>query len=151
MCVPEFDPYSDPLFRSRLTPEELASLDDNPYNIHNLLEQAKIVFFISWNTRCFGFGGAEWVKEFRGIYVWFSTDFDPRGPFESMDQALANGFIDAFCDNHSVESDAMSPDELRRYVHKRFDSGSCETIVINNEPYRWTEAGFVLCDWAEIQ
>jgi hypothetical protein len=151
MCSPSYHPYSDPMFRSRLTPEELASLGDDPDSFYDLLyDQGQDVFVIGWDGRAPGAGGAEWLKEFRGIYVWFSSDLGLSGPFESLSEALGNGIIDTFCDNHRVESSTMSPDELKRYVHERFDLGGNETIVINNEPYRWTESGFVPCDWSEI-
>jgi len=150
MCRKDFDAHSDPLIRARLTPEELESLDEDESEFHDYcMNNGKDALVIGWEGNFPGACGMAWLKEFRGLYIWGSSDDQPWGPYESLSEALDEGVVEEFCSNHEVDSAIMSDDELKRFVHGRFFDGSGNTIVINSKPYRWTEAGFERCDWSE--
>lgn len=136
---------ASPLVCNVLTPEEIqrAEADEN-WLVNDGMEDAKLVLTVAWDSSMPGTCGASWIREWRGLYFFDSSDVDSEGPFESLDDAMEVDLFMVFSDGLSLESDVIPLEELIDIAYGRFDGNEGDTIQINDNTYELTQTGFVL-------
>lgn len=99
-----------------------------------MTEEATDVLSLGWEGGSAGNSGAVWLKEWHGIYFTQSSDFDPSGPFDSIDEALSEEcFNTEGTPNAELCCGVLKLKELRRIAVRVGTEG--EIIRINDQPF----------------
>lgn len=125
-----------PKVRAALTPEELSEAQDEE-NLHEMICSGGVsVLSLSFDTGRVGTGGGvNWVEEWNGLFFFFSSDLEPEGPFETLDEALA---MDVFHWPNPYVSELHSnrvPFKRLIKIARAVVTENGESIVINNKEY----------------
>jgi hypothetical protein len=101
-----------PTFRERVGLERLAQYADD----EDLLEEdfegsRKPVLSLEWDGGPCG-GGGLWVTEWLGLFFMSSSDLDPEGPFETLDDLLKLDWFHVAAHRPSLTSKSIPLPEL---------------------------------------
>lgn len=132
-------------YRSRLT-ELVTTEQKNSSFVDTVSECARDVFdecattrtvlSLGWDSNGPGGSGAVWVQELAGVCMVCSSDYDPEGPFDSIEEAL---YCDCFCTTTSraeVDSDHLDTEQLLEIASAVYDWENGGDILINGRRYR---------------
>ncbi|MFM1769023.1 MAG: hypothetical protein RJA22_1552 [Verrucomicrobiota bacterium] len=100
----------------------------------NDLSDAETVFSLCWDSNRPGGSGAIWINEFKGFYFCTSSDYDPEGPFESLDDALACEWFHTPTPNPEITCQKLPLNELLA-IASSLVSEEGEEVYINSERY----------------
>jgi len=106
----------------------------------NLLDRADQVFCLAWDGNFPGNSGALYVQERHGLYFITSSDYDPSGPYQSLDEALEQDYFMVETANPEI-SGSLPLEQLISIA-----SGVCgedETVSINDVVYGWQDGELV--------
>jgi hypothetical protein len=101
-------------------------------------DEGVIVFRLVWDTNSPN-SGWEWhnILKWNGYYFFVSTDFDPEGPFDSLEEALVLEYFHfPNTPNPEIYSDVL-PFKRLEQIARSIDEERQETIVINGDSYEW--------------
>lgn len=106
----------------------------------NLLDHAVEVLCLAWDGDFPGNSGALYVQEAQGMFFITSSDYDPSGPYQSIDEALEQDYFAVETANPEI-SGALPLEKLISIA-----SGVCgedETVSINDVVYGWQDGELV--------
>src|ERR1700739_3976112 len=77
------------LERRRISKKKHAEyLNDEDALANDIDCDGKEVLSLGWDGNAPGCSGVIWVTRWKGFFFCGSSDYDPEGPFESLDEAL---------------------------------------------------------------
>lgn len=100
----------------------------------NLLDRAVEVLCLAWDGDFSGNSGALYVHEAQGMFFISSSDYDPSGPYQSIDEALEQDYFAVETANPEI-SGALLLEKLISIA--RGVCGEDETVSINDVVYGW--------------
>lgn len=106
----------------------------------NLLEHADQVLCLAWDGDFPGNSGALYVQETKGMFFISSSDYEPSGPYLTLDEVLDKDYFEITTPN--PELSGSIPHDLMILVA----AGVCDedsTILINDVTYLWHEGKLV--------
>ena len=106
----------------------------------NLLDRADQVLCLAWDGDFPGNSGALYVQEAKGMFFITSSDYDPSGPYQSLDEALEQDYFEVETANPEI-SGSLPLAQLISIA-----SGVCgedETVSINDVVYGWQDGELV--------
>ena len=106
----------------------------------NLLEHAAEVLCLAWDGDFSGNSGALYVQEALGMFFISSSDYDPSGPYQSIDEALEADYFAVETANPEI-SVALPMEKLISIARGVCADG--ETISINDVVYGWKDGELV--------
>ena len=120
--------------------EEYAKEQLEDWLADNLLDHADQVLCLAWDGDFPGNSGALYVQEAKGMFFITSSDYDPSGPYQSIDEALEQDYFAVETANPEI-SGALPLEKLISIA-----SGVCgedETVSINDVVYGWQDGELV--------
>lgn len=108
--------------------------------MNNLLERADQVLCLAWDGDFPGNSGALYVQEAKGMFFISSSDYEPSGPYQSIDEALEADYFAVETANPEL-SGALPLEKLISIA--RGVCGEDETISINDVVYGWEDGELV--------
>lgn len=106
----------------------------------NLLDCADQVLCLAWDGDVSGNSGALYVQEAKGMFFITSSDYDPSGPYQSIDEALEEDYFAVETANPEI-SGALPLEKLISIA-----SGVCgedEKVSINDVVYGWQDGELI--------
>ena len=101
-----------PTFRERVGLEQLARyVDDEDLLEEDFEGSRKPVLSLEWDGGVCG-GGGLWVTEWLGLFFMSSSDLDPEGPFETLDELLELDWFHVAAYRPSLTSKSIPLSEL---------------------------------------
>lgn len=98
-----------------------------------LMPQSETVLTVGWDGGMPGHGGAIWHQCWRGIFYATSSDMDPQGPYDTLDEAM-DCYGSELTESNEVYSDVLPEHELIAFV-ARHAAPDIYGITINDRPY----------------
>lgn len=108
--------------------------------MNNLLDRADQVLCLAWDGDFPGNSGALYVQEAKGMFFISSSDYEPSGPYQSVDEALEEDYFAVETANPEL-SGALPLEKLISIA--RGVCGDGETISINDVAYGWKDGELV--------
>ena len=102
---------------------------------NEIQEEMETVLSVGWDGGYMsGSSGAVWFQRWRGIYVMTSSDMDPEGPFESLDEVLNHEFICRPIANADIDSTCIPQAQLLELARQMVqDEG--DTVEVNGQMF----------------
>ena len=98
-------------------------------------ENGQMVLCLGWDGGMPGMSGGVWVLELNGSYLVSSSDYDPQGPFESLDEALRCECFSVPTAEAELSSEVLSFDQLYDIAKGVADSENDGIVMINDEQH----------------
>lgn len=95
----------------------------------------KQVLCLAWDGLIPGSAGAVWVTEYAGLYLVTSSDYEPEGPFATLDDALLCDLFMVTTSNPELSSTVLTTEKLLRIASGVVDNDNGGTIWINGEEF----------------
>lgn len=108
--------------------------------MNNLLDRADQVLCLAWDGDFPGNSGALYVQEAKGMFFISSSDYEPSGPYQSVDEALEEDYFAVETANPEL-SGALPLEKLISIARGVCADG--ETISINDVVYGWKDGELV--------
>jgi hypothetical protein len=108
--------------------------------MNNLLDRADQVLCLAWDGDFPGNSGALYVQEAKGMFFISSSDYEPSGPYQSVDEALEEDYFAVETANPEL-SGALPLEKLISIA--RGVCADSETISINDVVYGWKDGELV--------
>jgi hypothetical protein len=109
--------------------------------LHDNLEDGfDQVFCLAWDGNFPGNSGALYVQEWRGLYFITSSDYDPSGPYQSLEEALEQDYFMVETANPEI-SGGLPIEQLISIA--RGVCGEDDNIRINDVLYGWKDGELV--------
>lgn len=124
--------------------EELVRLNDPDYTegvLHdfahdNLGDFTDQVLCLSWDGNAPGNSGALYVGRWLGMYFITSSDYDPSGPYFSIEEVLREEYFSIETSRAEV-SGSLPTDTLLRVAEGV--GGGNDVVMVNDVPYHWVD------------
>jgi hypothetical protein len=97
-------------------------------------EQGNSVFCLGWDGNYPGGSGANYITEWNGLYFITSSDYDPEGPFDSLEEALESDCFGGPTSQPELWSTVLSESELKQ-IALRYVSEEGDEVCINDERF----------------
>ena len=107
-------------------------------------QQGNHVFCLGWDSNHPGGSGANYVNEWNGLYFITSSDYDPEGPFSSLEEALDSDCFGGPTSQPELSSSVLSETELKE-IALRYVSEEGDEVRINDERFVLRN-GALLCN-----
>ena len=98
-------------------------------------ELMKSVLTLGWDGYGPGHSGAVFISELAGVYMVTSSDYDPLGPFDSIDEALKCEYFDVAAPNPELDSKVLPLTQLLAVARRVVDWENEGEIWINSQKY----------------
>ncbi len=108
--------------------------------MNNLLDRADQILCLAWDGDFPGNSGALYVQEAKGMFFISSSDYEPSGPYQSVDEALEEDYFAVETANPEL-SGALPLKKLISIARGVCADG--ETISINDVVYGWKDGELV--------
>jgi len=110
---------------------------------NNLFDHANQVLCLAWDGNFPGNSGALYVQESKGMFFITSSDYDPSGPYMSLDEALEKDYFAIETANPEI-SGSLPLEQLISIA--RGVCGKDQTVRINDDVYGWQDGELVAID-----
>ncbi len=107
----------------------------------NLADAFDQVLCLAWDGDFPGNSGALYVQEWRGLYFISSSDYDPSGPYQSLEEALEQDYFAVETANPEV-SGSLPLAQLLAIAQGI--CGEDDTVRVNDVLYGWKAGEFVV-------
>ena len=102
--------------------------EDNDYLLDLISEERKTLLTLSNDD------GGNFISEWCGLYFVTSTEYEPEGPFESLDEALSDERFSLEIPEPEIRSEVVPLPTLKR-IGKAVACGEGESVFINGRQY----------------
>lgn len=93
------------------------------------------VMSLGWDGDGIASSGVVWVDQLQDVYIVMSSEYDPQGPFDSIEQALDCECFKVPTQNPDLVSKSMPLDQSLKIANGLVDWENGEGIWINSERY----------------
>jgi hypothetical protein len=97
-------------------------------------EQGNDVFCLGWDGDYPGGSGANYITKWNGLYFITSSDYDPEGPFDSLEEALESDCFGGSTSQPGLWSTVLSESALKE-IALRYVSEEEDEVCINDERF----------------
>jgi hypothetical protein len=125
---------NDPRFYKRVSQKRYAKYLEDEDALSNDIAKGKMIMSLGWDGNFPGNSGAIWVTRWKGFYFCHSSDYDPEGPFDSLDDVFGLEWFYVATARPILESDEIPLPELMK-IATRLVSENGDVVVINNAAY----------------
>jgi len=120
--------------KKKITVKKHAEYLEDEDALPNDVAAAETILSLGWDGNAPGCSGAIWVNRWKGLYFCTSSDYDPEGPFESLDEALGMEWFYTATSNPEINSEALPLKKLLG-IGRRLVSEDGDEIYINGTRY----------------
>ena len=96
--------------------------------------ESKVVLTLAWDGNFPGNSGAIWVCRWKGLYFVSSSDYDPEGPFSSLEEALGLECFHIETSNPELTSTVLPLSKLQQLARPLLGENG-DAIMINGTPF----------------
>lgn len=140
---------NNPRLQKILGPHQLTEARKDEDFLPNLIcERAEPVLSLDWDGGAPGCSGAVWIQRWRGFYFIKSSDYEPEGPFDSVDEALGHDAFSTTTYRPELNSETL-PLKTLLEVGMGLINEEGDEIWINRERYVLTGGELVAGDTSE--
>ena len=106
--------------------------------------EGEIVLSFGWDCGHPGGAGGIWITEYKGKYFLSSSDYDPQGPFCSLEEVLQLSYFRP-TPHPELYSDTVTDEQLKK-IARKIVSEEGDVVRINDRLFILHEG--VLCPWS---
>ncbi len=124
----------NPKFRRRVSKEKYAEYLEDECSMDYDIEAGKEVLSLIWEGNSPGSSGACWVREWHGFLFCSSMDFEPEGPFDSLDEVWGLEWFDGETLDPKLYSSELALEDLLD-LGMSFVAKNGDVILVNGVSY----------------
>lgn len=127
------DILQNPSVAGKLTHEEISKYGEDEDALQDDITNSDRVLTFGWEPDGFGHAGCVIVHQWKGLFFSYSSDYDPEGPFITLEVCLDEGWFRP-CPNPTLDSQSL-PLSMLLILAMHVVSDEGDQVVVNDQKF----------------